>query len=704
MNLLINSYDLPSANFLGAVDDGKGHWVEGYYSDSGHPNALGHEELFYTIVPSLFDAIRLGKTACPAPVGDDGGYAIVTRDAAVHDPIRFTPEDTVHSFTTAFRVRSACTGTVAAVICETSPGELRSADRIFVDFGPTDPTRGHPAPSPDQNDNHWNNWQASGGWVAVGTTLADLIKTSGATSSVALVVTAAFDGPNGGSSYGGLMAPDPALLGDFAVANATEDYFGTGGTSKFKIKGLDRRFTYTLRFFGTRELDDSVRVTRYTANTGNGATYATNLVTTGTDVGTGGYDGNNDTNAELRNLPADANGEIEVNVTMVSGHAYLNIMEIAVTGTVEDDPDSLLVDFGPDDGINGHAMASPDSNGRHWNTFVPPIGAGRILPNMIDAYSAKTTTVSLAITKAFVSHNGINTGGLLVPSAALLGDFAQAHATEDYFHTQADGSSLMISGLNKASVYMLRFFGTREAPDVRETCFTAETGNGSYTTTMVTSGTDVGAGGYDGNNDTIAELTGLVPDTRGRIVVNISNVQGTLCYLGIMEIKKERSGRGTVELRTNALVYVASSGHALETPVSLDGKRWYDVAVSHCHAGQVTRLFVDGLEIGHLPERLAPTAFVLGGEGTATANRMEGPQEACYQDWCVYRSAWNADEAAAHAAGAMQQASMEICAALADRHFVQGVPVDNRAQSLSEAVVNTSLIKQKPTGTTLLLR
>jgi hypothetical protein len=709
MNLLLNTYDLPSANFLGAVDDGDGHWTPGYNYDSKHPNVHGHEEMFYTIVPSLFDAVRLGKTTRPAPVRDDDGYAVITRDAAIHDPIRLTPDDTVHSFTTAFRVRSDCTGTVASVINRESPHALHSSDRIFVDFGPTDETKGHAAPSPDQNGHYWNNWQYGSGAVPVGASLSALVKTSGETSSAALVVTQGFDTPNGGSGYGGLMAPDPELLGDFAVTNATEDYFGTGGTAKFKITGLSGRFSYTLRFFGTRALDDAPRTTRYAAASGNGITYATNLVTTGTNVGAGGYNGNNNTIAELRNVPADGNGEVEVGVSMVSGFAYLSIMEIAVSGTVEeDDPDSLLIDFGPNDGVNGHAMASPDSNGRHWNNFVPPIHAGEALKNLVDSISAKTTTVTVAITKAFASYNGINTGGLLSPDPALLGYFAQPRATEDFFHTQTSGSGLTISGLNKSSVYTLRFFGTRADTDRRVTRFTAGAGNGMYSTNMVTTGPSVGTGGHNGNNDTIPELTGLVPDARGSITVGISNVEGTQCYLSIMEIKKERSvqgtGWGTMELRTNALVYVASTGQEIAVPIIADNKHWHDVAVAHCYAGRKTRLFVDGMEIGRLPERMAPTDFVLGGEGAATTNRMEGPLQACYQDWCVYRSAWNAGEAAAHASGAMQQASMELCAALADSRFVQGGSVDNRAKSLSKAVVNSALVQQRQKGTALLVR
>jgi GDSL-like lipase/acylhydrolase family protein len=39
MNLLIDSWDVPSVNFLGAVDDGTGKWARGFWYDSLHPNA-----------------------------------------------------------------------------------------------------------------------------------------------------------------------------------------------------------------------------------------------------------------------------------------------------------------------------------------------------------------------------------------------------------------------------------------------------------------------------------------------------------------------------------------------------------------------------------------------------------------------------------------------------------------------------------------
>jgi lysophospholipase L1-like esterase len=110
MNLLIDSWDVPSVNFLGAVDDGTGKWAKGFWYDSLHPNASGHDELTTTFVPTLFDALEKGK---PAPVmSTAAGFVRVAHGQA---PITFTPGDTMHPFALVLRVRSQSEGVVAAI-------------------------------------------------------------------------------------------------------------------------------------------------------------------------------------------------------------------------------------------------------------------------------------------------------------------------------------------------------------------------------------------------------------------------------------------------------------------------------------------------------------------------------------------------------------------------------------------------------------
>ncbi len=101
MNLTINGWDVPSVNFLGAVDDGTGKWAKGFWHDSLHPNAAGHEELVRTFVPTLFGALEQRK---PTPKrSTSAGFAHLEGGAA----ISFAPEDSMHPFAFGFTVRLA---------------------------------------------------------------------------------------------------------------------------------------------------------------------------------------------------------------------------------------------------------------------------------------------------------------------------------------------------------------------------------------------------------------------------------------------------------------------------------------------------------------------------------------------------------------------------------------------------------------------
>ena len=63
------------------------------------------------------------------------------------------------------------------------------------------------------------------------------------------------------------------------------------------------------------------------------------------------------------------------------------------------------------------------------------------------------------------------------------------------------------------------------------------------------------------------------------------------------------------------------------------------------------------------------------------------PNRLDVKEWLVYRSALNAREAAALHESKLLQASLEIHAPLDDAVFATGEPVQNRAQSVSEARV-----------------
>ncbi len=111
MNLLINSWDVPSINTLGAVDDGQGRWSRGLWADPFHPNAAGHHEISLSFVPSLFAALKAGKPTPQRVLGNE--FARVVKDT--RNAMTYTPNSTLRSFTVTFKVRAAKEGPVAAI-------------------------------------------------------------------------------------------------------------------------------------------------------------------------------------------------------------------------------------------------------------------------------------------------------------------------------------------------------------------------------------------------------------------------------------------------------------------------------------------------------------------------------------------------------------------------------------------------------------
>src|SRR5262245_10663576 len=119
MNLLQNTWDVPSVNYLGATDDGAGRYTKGFDFDDKHPNAAGHREFFYAFVPSLFEALEKGKPTPSAPTGARG-FARVSEGVA---PLRFDTQDTMHPFAVSFFVRAQTDGTIAAISGSTLTGK-----------------------------------------------------------------------------------------------------------------------------------------------------------------------------------------------------------------------------------------------------------------------------------------------------------------------------------------------------------------------------------------------------------------------------------------------------------------------------------------------------------------------------------------------------------------------------------------------------
>jgi lysophospholipase L1-like esterase len=111
MNILINSWNVASINFLGAIDDGKGHWAASGKHNAGHPNNLGHEQLYYSMVPTLYSALMANK---PRPQFAETSDALLV-DSGIADPVTYTPKYRINSFAMCFQFKTASSGVIAAI-------------------------------------------------------------------------------------------------------------------------------------------------------------------------------------------------------------------------------------------------------------------------------------------------------------------------------------------------------------------------------------------------------------------------------------------------------------------------------------------------------------------------------------------------------------------------------------------------------------
>ena len=213
--------------------------------------------------------------------------------------------------------------------------------RLLVDLGPSNAADGGHAPSPDPFGSYWNNWyeltgQASStlnpalaGLVFPGEHKGGLVTVRGEPSGFELEVTGGFIA--NGKQSGGLLNPQQALLGRFAVSQATQDFFHTNGYDSaggFVVRGLDPLLRYDFRFFGSHASNETT--TSSFAVTGKGAEQQATVTASGQGVGTGGYNGNNDTVVLVAGVRPDPRGQVFLDIGGVAagGWGYLNALEI----------------------------------------------------------------------------------------------------------------------------------------------------------------------------------------------------------------------------------------------------------------------------------------------------------------------------------------------------------------------------------------
>jgi PEP-CTERM motif len=211
-----------------------------------------------------------------------------------------------------------------------------SAQSILIDFGPdgVSNVNGATTASPDVNGNYWNNMDSPNS-VANGLSVMNLVTANDTATTVGVKITSSTWLSNG-TAQGGLLNPDPSLLGIFAIPTVTEDYFfiqTSGTTGTLQINGLDPGLTYNLSMFGTRTTSATdTRNSIYSVTDVNGL-HTVTLQTSGPGAGTAANPyGNNATIPTLNNLVPNASGDINftlaIGANSGSNYAYLGALEI----------------------------------------------------------------------------------------------------------------------------------------------------------------------------------------------------------------------------------------------------------------------------------------------------------------------------------------------------------------------------------------
>ena len=224
----------------------------------------------------------------------------------------------------------------------------------------------------------------------------------------------------------------------------------------------------------------------------------------------------------------------------------LNDGDELVDGTDPLDPASgpisgtVRIDFGPNDGTQGNETANPDSAGNYWNNVSANGGVvpGLSLSSLLTVGNLPTA-IKVTMGNGW-NANGINNGGLLDPSSALLGEYAIDTVTQDYFYTYGgNAGSLEVSGLDPQVLYQLRIFGTRNTNEYRETTYSITGSGAAVAQALQTSGGGVSEDGLSGGNDnTFLEFNDIQPDVMGRLQVEAVVTGGSYAYLGFMEISE----------------------------------------------------------------------------------------------------------------------------------------------------------------------
>jgi hypothetical protein len=207
---------------------------------------------------------------------------------------------------------------------------------------------------------------------------------------------------------------------------------------------------------------------------------------------------------------------------------------------------TLLLDFGDNDSYRGTNTPSPDNQGHYWNDLgINLIGNPLVLTNAAGAATAITFMFDASNPAYTNSSSGFGTDSYNGPAGptdscfcpsncvfcpSCLGYLGDTNAVFDYFVS----AHFLLQNMNPAHQYSLTFFGSHKYSFDATTVYSVYS-DPNYSVLVASTNLLVGAGAAQ-NEDTVAVISPISPQTNGTMYVKFIGSNGNLGYLNCMQV------------------------------------------------------------------------------------------------------------------------------------------------------------------------
>jgi hypothetical protein len=236
---------------------------------------------------------------------------------------------------------------------------------------------------------------------------------------------------------------------------------------------------------------------------------------------------------------------------------------------------TVLVDFGTNLSFRGASTPNPDPKGHYWNNYFPgvfftdfkdinnnpttidfgPDGTGV----GTDSYNGPAGDTSVPPASSHIAATDIDTvalGNLGVLEAGF--DYAASPGPDAPGNTAANLTRFQIQQLDTTKSYTLKLFGSHKYSADATTIYSVFN-NATYTSLIGTASLNVHdlADASKHNRDTVATISGLVPDASGILYLQFVGATGAQGFLNAMQISSVPEPSCFVLLAGSGLALIA---------------------------------------------------------------------------------------------------------------------------------------------------